>query len=180
MMVKAKKSQLEFMEALRLFVIEVMDGFDIWSDEQLKSLKKINLGILRKNATQRHGVTRWKKGVKHPECVDDVEVVELHPRLLTDEWKPYAAWVLHHEFVHALGYFAHDSKFRALEKLWPSKESPTMGSNFTEMLRRDRATWLWVCPTCKREFPRQKQGNGKYMCKKCKQILKDVPIPASQ
>ena len=74
-MVKAEKSQLEFMETLRLFVIEVMDGFDIWSDEELKSLKMINMGILRKNATQRHGVTRWKKGVKHPECVDDVEVV---------------------------------------------------------------------------------------------------------
>ena len=49
---------------------------------------------------------------------------------------PYAAWVLHHEFVHALGYTAHDSTFRSLEALWPSQESSNMGPSFTEMLRK--------------------------------------------
>tara|TARA_B100000941_G_scaffold95092_1_gene66133 strand:- start:18527 stop:19066 length:540 start_codon:yes stop_codon:yes gene_type:complete len=179
-MAKPNVQQIRFLEDLRLFVIEVMSSFDIWSKEQLTSLSYVKLGVLRKNATQRHGVTRWKRGVKAPKHIHEVDVVDLHPRLLFEDWKPYAAWVLHHEFVHALGYFAHDSAFRTLEQLWPSKKSSKMGYKFTEMLRREKATWLWVCPKCKKEFPRQKQGNGRYMCKNCKCALDDVPMTASQ
>ena len=111
---------------------------------------------------------------------EEVKVIELHPRLLSSEWKPYAAWVLHHEFVHALGYTAHDSTFRSLERLWPSKEASTMGVKFTESLRKEKAKWLWVCDKCKKEYPRQKKAMGKYMCKSCRQVLRDVPINASQ
>ena len=179
-MVKPSVTQLEELVELRNFVIEVMTSMGVWSEELLTKLTDINLGVLRKSATQRHGVTRWRRGVLDPTIPEEVQVIELHPRLLTQEWKPYAAWVLHHEFVHALGYTTHDSKFRTLERLWPSKEASTMGLRFTELLRKEKAKWLWVCDKCNKEYPRQKKGMGKYMCKSCKMVLRDVPIEASQ
>ena len=179
-MVKPNNAQLRELIELREFVIEVMTSMGVWSEELLTKLTKIDLGVLRKNATQRHGVTRWRQGIRNPTIPEEVKVIELHPRLLSSEWKPYAAWVLHHEFVHALGYTAHDSTFRSLERLWPSKEASTMGVKFTESLRKEKAKWLWVCDKCKKEYPRQKKAMGKYMCKSCKQVLRDVPINASQ
>ena len=179
-MVKPTNAQLRELIELREFVIEVMTSMGVWSDELLTKLTGIDLGVLRKNATQRHGVTRWHQGIRNPTMPEEVKVIELHPRLLSSEWKPYAAWVLHHEFVHALGYTAHDSTFRSLEGLWPSKEASTMGVKFTESLRKEKAKWLWVCDKCKKEYPRQKKAMGKYMCKSCRQVLRDVPINASQ
>ena len=179
-MVKPNDTQLRELIELREFVIEVMTSMGIWSEELLTKLANIDLGVLRKNATQRHGVTRWRQGIRNPTMPEEVKVIELHPRLLSSEWKPYAAWVLHHEFVHALGYTSHDSTFRSLERLWPSKEASTMGVKFTESLRKEKAKWLWVCDKCKKEYPRQKKAMGKYMCKFCKQVLRDVPINASQ
>ena len=179
-MVKPNDTQLRELIELREFVIEVMTSMGIWSEELLTKLTNIDLGVLRKNATQRHGVTRWRQGIRNPTMPEEVKVIELHPRLLSSEWKPYAAWVLHHEFVHALGYTSHDSTFRSLERLWPSKEASTMGVKFTEALRKEKAKWLWVCDKCKKEYPRQKKAMGKYMCKFCKQVLRDVPINASQ
>ena len=179
-MVKPTNAQLRELIELRGFVIEVMTSMGVWSEELLTKLINIDLGVLRKNATQRHGVTRWRQGIRNPTMPEEVKVIELHPRLLSSEWKPYAAWVLHHEFVHALGYTAHDSTFRSLERLWPSKEASTMGVKFTESLRKEKAKWLWVCDECKKEYPRQKKAMGKYMCKSCRQVLRDVPINASQ
>lgn len=179
-MVKPNNDQLRELTELRKFVIEVMISMGVWSEELLTKLTNIDLGVLRKNATQRHGVTRWRQGIRNPTMPEEVKVIELHPRLLSSEWKPYAAWVLHHEFVHALGYTAHDSTFRSLERLWPSKEASTMGVKFTELLRKEKAKWLWVCDKCKKEYPRQKKAMGKYMCKSCRQVLRDVPINASQ
>jgi predicted SprT family Zn-dependent metalloprotease len=179
-MVKPNNAQLKELIDLREFVIEVMTSMGVWSEELLTKLTNIDLGVLRKNATQRHGVTRWRQGIRNPTVPEEVKVIELHPRLLSSEWKPYAAWVLHHEFVHALGYTSHDSKFRSLERLWPSKEASMMGVKFTELLRKEKAKWLWVCDKCKKEYPRQKKAMGNYMCKSCKQVLRDVPINASQ
>ena len=159
-MVKPNNAQLRELIELREFVIEVMTSMGVWSEELLTKLTNIDLGVLRKNATQRHGVTRWRQGIRNPTMPEEVKVIELHPRLLSSEWKPYAAWVLHHEFVHALGYTAHDSTFRSLERLWPSKEASTMGVKFTESLRKEKAKWLWVCDKCKKEYPRQKKGYG--------------------
>ena len=103
-MVKPNNEQLRELIELREFVIEVMTSMGVWSEELLTKLTNIDLGVLRKNATQRHGVTRWRQGIRNPTIPEEVKVIELHPRLLSSEWKPYAAWVLHHEFVHALGY----------------------------------------------------------------------------
>lgn len=178
-MAKPNATQVEYLEALRAFVIEVMSSFEVWSEQELTPLIDINLGVLKKNATQRHGVTRWKAGVISPSNPSEVETIDLHPRLLCEEWRPYAAWVLHHEFVHALGYTGHDSTFRSLENLWPSTKSATMGKEFTEALRLESAKWLLTCPKCGKEHPRKRAGNGKYMCKKCKKVLVDVPINAA-
>ena len=162
-MAKASKLQSHELGELRDFVIEVMMAMSVWSEEELTKVTVIKLGFLKKNATQRHGVTRWKRGVRNPSMPEQVEVIDIHPRLLSDEWRPYGAWVMHHEFVHALGYTAHDSTFRTLEELWPSKKSGEMGSSFTEMLRKEKATWFWVCNTCRKEYPRQKAGKGRYL-----------------
>ncbi len=179
-MVKANNVQMKELLELREFVIEVMSSMGIWSEESLTKLTNIDLGVLRKNATQRHGVTRWRRGISNPSIPEEVEIIELHPRLLSTEWKPYAAWVMHHEFVHALGHTAHDATFRSLEQLWPSKESSTMGPKFTELLRKEKASWLWVCDKCKKEYPRQKKGMGKYMCRPCNMVLRDVPINSTE
>ncbi len=178
----AKPSLLQLAELIELrdFVIEVMSAMEAWSKEQLTKLTDVPLGVLKRNATQRHGVTRWKRGVRKPSVPEEVEVIDLHPRLLSEEWMPYAGWVMHHEFVHALGFTAHDSKFRSLEELWPSPKSGKMGSAFTEMLRKEKASWLWVCNTCEKEYPRQKAGRGKYLCRVCRTVLVDVPNKASQ
>ena len=179
-MAKASDSQMIELQSLRDFVLEVMSSMDFWSEELLTKLTEIRLGVLKKNATQRHGVTRWKRGVTKPSRPEQVDVIDLHPRLLSNEWSAYAAWVLHHEFVHALGYTAHDSTFRTLEQMWPSQEAGNMGKIFTEMLRKEKATWLWFCQTCKKEYPRQKPGKGRYHCRVCRTVLKDIPNNPSQ
>ncbi|MGY8754361.1 MAG: hypothetical protein ACKVIR_01590 [Candidatus Poseidoniales archaeon] len=178
-MAKPSAVQITLLDTLREFVIEVMTGMDIWNKDQLTSLMSLDLGVLRKSATQRHGVTRWKLGIRNPSNAQDVEVIDLHPRLLTDEWQAYSAWVLHHEFIHALGFLPHNSTFRALEKLWPSQKSGELGRVFTETLRRERASWLWICPKCTKEYPRQKRGRGKFICKACKVPLLDKPNDGS-
>ena len=61
-MAKPSSQQIEELTRLREFVIEVMMAMEVWSEEELTKLNAIDLGVLRKNATQRHGVTRWKRG----------------------------------------------------------------------------------------------------------------------
>ena len=56
-MVKPSQIQLEELNHLRDFVLEVMMAMEVWSEHELTKLTEIDLGVLRKNATQRHGVT---------------------------------------------------------------------------------------------------------------------------
>ena len=53
-MVKPSDVQTEDLAKLRDFVIEVMIAMEVWSEQQLTKLLEIDLGVLRKNATQRH------------------------------------------------------------------------------------------------------------------------------
>ena len=62
-MAKPNKRQQILLEELRDFVIEVMMDMPEWAESNVERLRNIQLGVLRKNATQRHGVTRWKRGV---------------------------------------------------------------------------------------------------------------------
>lgn len=178
-MARANKIQLEKLKEVKQVVIDVMSSMDLWSEEELSELQQIKLGVLRKNATQRHGVTRWKKGITNPTKPSEVEVIDLHPELLTDDWIAYAAWVMHHEYVHALGFLAHDALFKKLENNWPSKKSKQKGKKFTEYLRRKNAKWLLKCESCQKEYPRQKPGKKRFMCRICKSILVDIPIKST-
>ena len=107
-----------------------------WAESNVEILRQIPLGVLRKNATQRHGVTRWKRGVNLASLApEDVEVIDLHPRMLEDDWKAYSAFVLHHEYIHALGLREHNSLFRKLESAWPAPKASGQGKilqNFCE------------------------------------------------
>ena len=178
-MARANKIQLEKLNEVKQVVVDVMSAMDLWSEEELSELQQIKLGVLRKNATQRHGVTRWKKGITNPTKPSEVEVIDLHPELLTDDWIAYAAWVMHHEYVHALGFLAHDALFKKLENNWPSKKSKQKGKQFTEYLRRKNAKWLLKCESCQKEYPRQKPGKKRFMCRICKSILVDIPIKST-
>ena len=175
-MVRPKAEAAKALHMLRDTVLEVMIDMPIWADAPVNDLRAIPLGVLRKNATQRHGVTRWKRGVNLDLMqISDVEVIDLHPQLLNPEWSAYAAFVLHHEYIHALGFRPHDSTFRALERAWPGRSAVKHAKEFTENLRRKRAVWLWVCTTCERNYPRQKPSKGRYRCRQCSTVLVDRP-----
>ena len=107
---------------------------------------------------------------------ETLDSIELHPELLNQQWNAYAAFVLHHEFIHALGFRHHDSLFRKLEYSWPGINAGEIGPKFTEFLRRKTAKWLWICNDCDSEFPRKKPSNGKYKCRKCMTTLVDVKV----
>ena len=176
-MVKPKDFQLVRLNNLKEFVIDLMTDMDVWSETKTQDLSNIKLGLLRSNATQRHGVTRWKRGVNLSKLSpSDVEVIDIHPQLLEDEWKAYAAFVLHHEYIHALGYRSHDAKFRFLEHSWPGSKASVHGTEFTEYLRLKNAKWIWHCVRCNNNFPRKKPSKGNYKCRKCSTILIDKKV----
>ena len=150
-----------------------MEGLPFLADIDLSGLLTIPLGVLRKNATQRHGVTRWRT---LPSGALSVEVVDLHPSLLEDDWEDYALFVLFHEYLHALGYRAHDAQFRSMEAQWPDSKGAMRGKDFTHERRLARAAWHWVCSTCEQRFPRQRRGGGRFLCRTCRTVLVDVPV----
>lgn len=176
-MVKANREQQQYLEGLRLEVVALIETLSSFATTDTGVLRTVSLGLLRKNATQRHGVTRWNR-------LEDgslkVHVVELHPRLLDQRWNDYAAFVLFHEFLHVLGFRAHDSVFRALEAQWPNRVAAGMGKAFTHEMRLARARWLWFCPSCQESFPRQRKSNGKFQCRRCRKLLEDRPIQDAQ
>ena len=176
-MVKPNESQSILLESLRDFVIEVMLSMNVWEDYDLDPLKYIQLGLLRKNATMKHGVTKWPKGVTIDDAsIHNIATIEIHPELLAQEWSAYAAFVLHHEFVHALGYKSHDSSFRKKERSWPGKGVIDMAPKFTEYLARKSANWMWVCTGCNMKIPKKNKNNGRYKCRKCLSTLVDVKV----
>ena len=172
-MPKANLTQQGFLEGLRRDVLEVMQSLFILEQSNDALLSDVKLGVLRSNATQRHGATRWQR---KPDGSLDLEVVDLHPALLVGQWRPYALFVLFHEFLHVVGHRAHDATFRDLERLWPDKAAAQQGKEFTHERRLERAQWHWVCPTCGQRYPRQRRGSGRYLCKACKAVLVDVPV----
>jgi len=170
-MAKANNLQLSILEGLRSQVLQVMSELSIWQDSELRCLEAISLGVLRKDSTQRHGVTRWKKGVDLSVAdISNVEVIDLHPNLLNAEWWSYARFVLYHEYLHALGNIAHDANFRSLESLWPE---PNDGESFTERMRAEGSSWIWRCNSCGKGYHRRKQSKGRYRCRKCNCVLID-------
>ncbi len=144
----------------------------------VEKLIAIPLGRLRRDATRLHAVCRYQRGIRKSEIKgpEDVRCVDVHPAALTGDWQRYAAFLLYHEFLHALGFTGHDRTFRNLEALWPDEEARAMGDAFGKHLRRRAAKWLWTCPQCNLEHPRTRRGKGRYRCRKCRIILVDIPV----
>ncbi|MDC0056114.1 hypothetical protein OAJ94_03580 [Deltaproteobacteria bacterium] len=169
------------LESMKSEVLHWMSSKPFFTNKEIQSLNTIDLGFLRRNSTQKHGVCRFHKGTDvHSATLgpNDVKCIDLHPHLLTEDWQEYGKTVLYHEFIHALGNFAHDANFRRLEGCW-EKEISDAGKTFTELMRRENATWLWVCSSCEKEYPRRKKGAGKYRCRNCNVILKDIKFNQS-
>lgn len=171
-MVRPDPSQSVRLELLRDDVVAEMKGLEIFSLESLNTASTVKLGLLRKSSTQRHGVTRWTR--KQGGLV--LETVDLHPVLLEQHWSRYAAFVMYHELLHAIGNRSHDRDFRAIESLWPDVDASKQGLDFTHKMRLERASWLWVCVQCEMEYPRQRPSGGKYQCRTCRSRLIDRPI----
>ena len=173
-MAKPSSIQTSSLEELRKEVLRTMTDMGLWEVDGLSNLYEVKLGVLRRNATQRHGVTRFKRGrnsnVLH---FEDVETVDLHPHLLTDEWHHYARFVLYHEFLHVLGMRFHNASFRKIESLWPY-EGGDQGKPFTQYLRQRSAIWLWTCTTCDHQYPSKKRSKGRYKCRTCSTVLVDI------
>ena len=173
-MTKPSSQQASVLMTLKDEVLDEMKTMGFESEERLDALQSIPLAVLRRNATQRHGVTRFRRGANATELkTEDVETIDLHPILLKDSWNDYARFVLFHEYLHALGNRFHDAAFRRLESMWPH-EGHERGREFTQYLRQRTATWLWVCKTCDNQYPRKRRANGRFRCRTCSTILIDV------
>ena len=146
----------------------------------IQELEGVPLGRLRRDATRLHAVCRYQKGVRKSEIAGpaDVRCVDVHPAALTEDWQRYAAFLLYHEYLHALGFAGHDRTFRNLEALWPDEEARSMGKSFGAHLRNRAAKWLWTCPQCAKEYARNRRGKGRYRCRQCSIALVDVKAEA--
>ena len=158
-------------------VIQTMHEIPELNHLQVEQLYEIPLGFLRKDATRLHAVCRYRKGIAKSQISGprDVRCVDVHPVALENEFRLYAAFLLYHEFLHALGFTGHDRTFRRLEALWPNTTATKMGQIFGLHLRRKRFKWLWRCPQCSKEYPRNRRGNGRYQCRECRVVLVDIP-----
>lgn len=173
-MAKPSIEQTEVLARMKDEVLAEMKAMGFDNQERLQALDSIPLAVLRRNATQRHGVTRFRRGAHAVELnTEDVETIDLHPVLLNSSWSDYARFVLYHEYLHALGHRFHDSTFRGLEQMWPHNGAER-GREFTQYLRQRTASWLWVCKTCDNKYPRKRRANGRFRCRTCSTILIDV------
>ena len=173
-MAKPSNGQIQVLSSLKEDVLSQMESMSLWEQEAIFPLHSIPLAVLRRNATQRHGVTRFRRGSQASTLkTEDVETIDLHPRLLHDAWLDYARFVLYHEYLHALSNRFHDANFRNLELQWPHAGAER-GREFTKYLRKRTATWLWVCKSCEKEYPRRRKANGRFRCRTCSTILIDV------
>ncbi len=175
-MIRATNPQEELV-ALSAKVIGKMGRISQLQNLPVEELHDIPLGRLRRDAVRLHAVCRYNKGVdKRADGLSpsDVRRVDVHPDSINEQWRRYAAFLLYHEYLHALGFVGHDRTFRALERLWPDEEGRTMGKSFGDHLRRRSANWLWTCPQCGGEHARTKRSNGRYRCRTCRVTLLDV------
>ena len=170
--VRPNDAQRVVLNSLRLHVMEVMESLRLLDETSTQRLEDVPLGLLRSNATQRHGATRWRREAGGLRLV----TVDLHPRLLDDGWSAYAAFVLYHEFLHAIGWRAHNRDFRTMESAWPDAEARTLGPSFTQAMRAEQASWWWVCTSCSGRYPRKKPSRGRYQCRSCSVPLQDVRV----
>ena len=139
-------------------------GFE--NEFRLHALDSIPLAVLRRNATQRHGVTRFRRIEGLELKTEDVETIDLHP-VVGPSWHGLCSICVVPRVPYMLSEI--DSMmllFRRLEQLWPH-HGQERGREFTQFLRRRTATWLWVCATCDKKYPRKRRANGRFRCRAC-------------
>ena len=173
---RPSSEQSLLLQALQDEVFEGMRSMEAWQGADFAVLRSIPLGVLRQGTVRRHGVTRWVRGVRLDRLrAEDVRVIDLHPNLLVPAWWEYAGFVLHHELIHATGHRRHDALFRRWEALWPAPPEDRGAASFAKMLHLSTARWWWTCPSCDIKHPRQRRGNGRYLCRRCGVALLDTP-----
>ena len=84
-MVNPNQQQMIKLDKLRSIVLDLMLDMEVWNETNTQVLKQIKLGVLRKNATQRHGVTRWKIGS---------DVTNLTPQMLRLSIFTLSCWTI--------------------------------------------------------------------------------------
>ncbi|MEE2974446.1 MAG: hypothetical protein VX831_04295, partial [Candidatus Thermoplasmatota archaeon] len=78
-MPRPSAQQQHELDALQVEVLAEMTAIGMLDEDGRRRLDAVPLGVLRSNATQRHGVTRWSRdGQGHLR----VDVVDLNPHLL--------------------------------------------------------------------------------------------------
>ena len=75
LMVNPNAQQSVKLDDLKNFVLDLMLDMEVWNKTNTQELNDVKLGVLRKNATQRHGVTKWKLGS---------DANNLKPKILTN------------------------------------------------------------------------------------------------
>ncbi|MEC8979264.1 MAG: hypothetical protein VX433_04145 [Candidatus Thermoplasmatota archaeon] len=164
------------LDHIREQVLPVMIEIGVIDFTQANNLRKVPLGILRRNATRMHAVCRYRPGPRGgSKGINDVREIALHPVAIEDDWRHYAQFLMYHEMLHAIGHVRHDRLFRDLEARWPDQNARESGPSFGQHLRQRAARWLWTCPKCKREHHRSRRSNGRYLCRVCRVKLIDVP-----
>ena len=77
-MAKPSKEQTIVLNQLKDDVLQQMKTVGIENESRLNSLNSIPLAVLRRNATQRHGVTRFRRGANASELkTEDVQTLSL-------------------------------------------------------------------------------------------------------
>ncbi|MBJ23187.1 MAG: hypothetical protein CMB64_00815 [Euryarchaeota archaeon] len=175
-----KKIKNNILESSREKVLKTMEQINFFTQNDIKELKKVKIGFLRKNAVYRHGVTRflptkkWNKINADPSCV---RIVDIHPLLIENEWETYREIIIYHEFIHCLGYIGHDKSFYKIEALWPTiNQKEILGQKFMNVLKLKNSKWKWKCNKCQIHVLRQKKSSGRYICRKCNSKLIDEMI----
>ena len=161
------------LEGRALRVISVMKQIPELSDLPIDELEKIPLGGLRESSVGTHGLCIWNRPSHRLEGapLSDVEMIKIHPHALTEEWSRYADHILYHEYLHALGFHAHNSVFREMEALWPDAEAKGMDSDFTEFLLEKNHKWVAVCTGCGEKWRSVRPIREGAICVKCHSVF---------
>lgn len=159
------------------FVIGTMSEIDEFRVFPIHELRNVKIGLLRMDSTRKHAVCRYHRGVDKNarNGAIDVRSIDLHPLVLSEEWRSYARYLMFHEYIHALGISNHGARFKRLDSTWPRPEDKNLGLEFHRFASRINFKWTWKCQSCEFSTNRSKRSNGRYLCRNCNRVLVDVP-----
>ena len=86
------------LDHIREQVLPVMIEIGVIDFTQANNLRKVPLGILRRNATRMHAVCRYRPGPRGgSKGINDVREIALHPVAIEDDWRHYAQFLMYHD-----------------------------------------------------------------------------------